>query len=763
MKLSLLVFFILLNSIFYSQVIKDEYKEVLLKSGDRIYSKALTKNKNLSSRELFYASLVYLSFEKETDRIDYLIDIADTMQDKDKNSRTYGNFKWYLSETIIKDYNANEFCMQAGLIIWIKYKDRLSASSKTKLFNMIVSSADFSMRRYVKESYTNIALMNVENLILAGEILNNKEILNEGYSRLKNIIFYLYNYGIHEYVSPTYYGVDLDCLGILYAFTKNSEIKLLTKKLIDLFWLDIIVNFHETSQKLSGTTSRTYDYLRNLGYLDKYLYHYGFLKEKPGLNESYVFFNFIDITPSSQLLTFNTYPRLIKEHWGIKKDEARTNYLLHDIALSTSSSTYHTMDVPLSIDIKGDRASTRFYFIPDGRDDPYGKTKIQESAHMKALHLTPFWTAVQEKGEALALVVYREKDLPKDFKTLKSHIVMPLDFDFVWINNRELKVNKNDKFDFKLKVNDSLLFRKENVFYGVKVILAKDFDDGNCPISFLYDKNKYNAARLTVDHYKQDKGNYKPNAAFFVKIGTELEKDFNSFKKEFIEAKAQINYKNSSIDIKMKTHDSLLEISAKKPFYSSSYLNPKPVNSVLEINGHDKGRELLADISFLKDFTMQYTNVIELGNDLYIEAEDGMILYPMIISNDKNASNNKYVWMPGKVQSIGNSDIGSISFKLKNKKGQKYAIWAKILTPAKEDDSFFLNIFTDNEVLIDNDEWHTGIHLNWEWVRINLKNTGKTFFEFPEGDIYLEFKAREDGAKIDKIFITTDIINSLKN
>lgn len=69
---------------------------------------------NLSSRELFTSALALAEAGRDLDRLETLFDLGARMQDRDPESRGYGNFRWSWSHERVLDYNAVEFCMQGG-------------------------------------------------------------------------------------------------------------------------------------------------------------------------------------------------------------------------------------------------------------------------------------------------------------------------------------------------------------------------------------------------------------------------------------------------------------------------------------------------------------------------------------------------------------------------------------------------------------------------------------------------------------------------
>ena len=75
--------------------------------------------------------------------------------------------------------------METGALIWILHRDKLT-ESQTALFKELLDySVEGCLRHKVSPSYTNISIMNAQNLVLLGETLNRPEVLEEGLKRLR--------------------------------------------------------------------------------------------------------------------------------------------------------------------------------------------------------------------------------------------------------------------------------------------------------------------------------------------------------------------------------------------------------------------------------------------------------------------------------------------------------------------------------------------------------------------------------------------------
>jgi len=184
-------------------------------SGERTWQKAQGPAPDLSSRELFTYALALAEARQHPDRLDRLFTVAARMQDRDPESRGYGNFRWSWRDAEVMDWNAVEFCMQGGALLWMRHRDTMPGGARKTLGEILNYAVEGCVRHGVRSTYTNIALMNAENLILLGETLGRPDAAREGYRRLDAFIMHTCEQGISEYASPCYYGVDLDCLVLI--------------------------------------------------------------------------------------------------------------------------------------------------------------------------------------------------------------------------------------------------------------------------------------------------------------------------------------------------------------------------------------------------------------------------------------------------------------------------------------------------------------------------------------------------------------------
>ncbi|MBR5025742.1 MAG: hypothetical protein IKX48_11795 [Victivallales bacterium] len=138
------------------------------------------------------------------------------------------------------------------------------------------------------------------------------------------------------------------------------------------------------------------------------------------------------------------------------------------------------------------------------------------------------------------------------------------------------------------------------------------------------------------------------------------------------------------------------------------------------------------------------------GQTVRWEAESGAVVSNITIGEDDLASNGKFVWAPGEVGGKGGGN-GLVTWQFDIKNAGTYYLWGCFSAPTPEDDSFFLHVFTDkqNNPLL-HDAWHVGTTdgSSFQWRQY------KDPIELPKGLVRIQLQTREDGTKVDQLFMT---------
>lgn len=566
-----------------------------LATAEGVWRGAQQKPPRASSRDLFSAALTWCEAGTSGARLAPMFTVAAAMQDRDTNSKTYGNFLWSTAQTNLLDKNAVDFCMQSAAVLWLKHRDTMPAEARALLTELLRHGVEGQKKHRVNDDYTNIALMAAVNLILLGEAMDRPDAFAEGCARLNAFIAATRRNGTHEYVSPTYYGVDLDDLVLLEAHVRDAGVRTKAQALLHLFWTDIAANWYPPAQKLAGPRSRDYDYVRGLGILDHHLVANGWLPVESTNPVPSIFPAFTRWNPPAELLRFSetNFPRLVEQSWGPATNQFRVNYLLHDVVLGTAGAGYGgRMDLPLCVDFPGARREARGYFIPDGRHDPYGVVKIMErSGHQKTLHLQPYWAATQRRVDAIGLAVYRTNDLTPETTSLESHFVLPIQNDGLWIDDRRIENGPPQT----LAAGATLFLRKGTAAVGIKVPLALDAAGKTVQPKVVFDPGFQAAFRLTLEHGTRRMLGEFPMAAFWVRIGSDLQDDaaFAAWRRRFQEAAAVVDVQPGGVRIQVTGEGGPLSIHATPPFKVPAEVEPAGRRVLLSVNGIDLGQALL--------------------------------------------------------------------------------------------------------------------------------------------------------------------------
>ena len=131
-----------------------------------------------------------------------------------------------------------------------------------------------------------------------------------------------------------------------------------------------------------------------------------------------------------------------------------------------------------------------------------------------------------------------------------------------------------------------------------------------------------------------------------------------------------------------------------------------------------------------------------------IEAEDGTMSKSMERASDNRASSGMYVWVPE-----GGGPDGTAKFTFNASKTTNYIIWARVLAPDGNSDSFFVQMDSGSESL-----WDVAPSTSWTWDKVNHRGgADPVVYYLKSGTHTLLIKQREDGTKIDKFIITDDL------
>jgi hypothetical protein len=730
----------------------------------------------LTCRWLVGYALTLCEAREHPDRVEQLLALVRRMQDQDPKSKLWGNLRWYWRDAGVTDTNAVEFVVHDALLIDIRHRDWLPEKARGELAEFLRLGVEGCRRHRVPTDYTNIAILNAGNLIVLGERLRRSDAAEEGYRRLDAICSLTAVLGVHEFCSPTYYGTDLNGLLMVRCYARNERQRKQADALLRLFWTDIAANWFPAAERLSGCHSRSYDYLRGLGALDWHFWVHGWLEtgSADGAERAEPWSDQWNPPPQLAEMARRQVPRLVRQHWGLMPAEARTQMTCPDVVLSCCGAAYGNQDSTLVVDLPGDRKSPRCYFIADGREDPYGKTKYETGAarHLKALHMQPFWAGAQRSCDALGLVAYRSKDIASTgLARVQSHFVFRRP-DAMWLDGKRTTMPSGTAAkpaEVSLDSLAKLVLRYGTAALGLNVKWASAAGGQKAAIKLVDDGNAWHCLRLTIDHGSPDEFRRAPGyrqfpagAALWLRVGSALKTGaaFDAWRSDFEAARSRCVISGNQLAINVGGRDGPLSITADGPWDASSrvHIVPRPCQGVLEIDGREVGRPLLTAVEPLSSFPPDAGPLeriaVPAGNAVYWEAESGLVLPGMEVIDDATATGRRGV---GQNHSDTGEPSGSALWTLKVEKPGRYWLWARVRSADDKHGKFEVRVIGEDGGVIGPAEWPLRSAGEWRWKPLEIaKQSTPTPLDLPKGVCRIVLQTRQSGTLIDRLMLTDD-------
>ncbi|HUW32972.1 MAG TPA: hypothetical protein VM223_15295 [Planctomycetota bacterium] len=144
--------------------------------------------------------------------------------------------------------------------------------------------------------------------------------------------------------------------------------------------------------------------------------------------------------------------------------------------------------------------------------------------------------------------------------------------------------------------------------------------------------------------------------------------------------------------------------------------------------------------------------------EIVLEAEDAAVSPPMVVANDDaskargeifQASAGKYVDLP---EGVGKGDkvSGKVAFKTTIEQAGRYRLWARVWWTDGCGNSFGVAVDNGPQATIGED----GTYNSWQWVCLKGDDG---VFRLSKGKHTIEFRNTEDGARLDQIYLTTNL------
>ena len=540
--------------------------------------------------------------------------MAEELQDRDPDSATYGNFRWYQKNDRPRDLNAVEFCVATGIVTWMQCRDRLNDEAGERLERLLRLSAEGIRRHEVLVTYTNIYLKKAWNAIAVGENLDLPDLAEEGYGMFETWFGYTAENGIHEYLSPSYYIVDMDSLEKMAQWAGRPEARRRAGDVLTYLWCDVAANWFAPCDRLGGAHSRDYDYLTGKST--------GLHARMREILEEEIAWTAGPSPAAAMRDLLETTPRTVHQSWGDRPEQTASQYVGRRFSIGSSGASRHNMDKVLTVNLAGGPDTPMVSFLMDGRGDPYGINPKQEpDGHRKSRHLLPFLASVQRGPEVLLLAsagpetweplkssAPKSADAARKLQTtglvfdasgrperLLSHLALP-DEAGVWIGEERLQRTDGPQ---EVRVGDgqAVSLRLGDVAVGVRVLLALSPSGGAAPVKLVRDAEgiAQGAMRLTCVHAEGEPDG-RGTVALWLRCAEGLDEDGFANFRQAVSEPVEVTVDGDRIDVGINGIEGRLRLSANVATGERIAVeggDPAVQGAVLSVNGRDLAKEIL--------------------------------------------------------------------------------------------------------------------------------------------------------------------------
>ena len=184
------------------------------------------------------------------------------LQETDKESEYYGVWPWVLEEPLDKmssvDLNWADFCGSAIAQILVNHPNQLADKKLIHLMKESLNRSTVLIRkRNVNAGYSNIAVLGGGVCAIAGEILEDPELLEYGRNRLKKVALLTEQIkGFSEYNSPTYGKVVIGESERILDMSKDRQVRQYAEEIRIAAWQIFAESFHLGTNQWAGPHSR---------------------------------------------------------------------------------------------------------------------------------------------------------------------------------------------------------------------------------------------------------------------------------------------------------------------------------------------------------------------------------------------------------------------------------------------------------------------------------------------------------------------------
>jgi hypothetical protein len=514
------------------------------------------------------------------------------------------NFKSNYSDSKVTNTNTVEFVIEQLIQIPYRFPKLLaqygpvgqSGTIENLLSALLAEGQLGEINHQVDFSYTNVFLAKVCNLVLIGQgptdgsgnvlVAVDTDVLDAGRTLLMEWASTVRVYGVHEFLTATYTGLDLEMLGNIQLFANDPGISALAQQGYKEQWTDMYVNWYNQDQRLGGTHSRTYEFLTDEDRkTDRFLY----AASNPTVASSPAWPNLLTartliywrgqdyvsyiLPPPSDVPTrfpvtvpVNTARTVLRDFgfnasgynpaWmygeNYMGNPSGTGGLTYPFSVGSAESIYPDPTFEgLTIMLPGSGNTTNVNFNMQGRKDYY----LQQAVASKSETLEPYIACAQSGAETLFFATSNAQQ-DSGAEEVASTIIIPNSAQ-VWVGNSSSPENLTPGQSVSLSPGSTIFIQVTNpgqsdaLVTGIRFLLSTDMDGNATTLSLVNDGSQYNALRISCVHSGTTPSSGNAVIALWTRTGysSNLTTNFNSFRSAMTSASVTSTYDPSSGEV----------------------------------------------------------------------------------------------------------------------------------------------------------------------------------------------------------------------
>jgi hypothetical protein len=536
------------------------------------------------------------------------------MQDLDPKSRTFGNFKWVSDADKVHDWNAVEFATQILGLMHKCHADKLTPRARRLTEEMMRSAIPALENHKVKIDYTNVWIKKAWCLIAIGECLGRPDLADDGYRRLDEWVRHVAQNGITEFGAVTYYGTDLDTLGMIEKHAARPEGRAQALAAIRYLWTDAAANWWAPGDRLGGANSRSYDFLQGHGYFEAHTWAAGWLRRKPKLERPgwlpgerdhlVAFLQAGDTPPRPGWLApaLTRLPRTVVQRCGPLPEDIAVNWLGQRVSLGSAGRECGGDDRMLAANLGDTPDIPQISLFMDGRGDPFGIKKTKNAAgQAKALHLVPFTATVQRGPEVLQLLSLEplapgSRHKPGELSCFQTHLVFPAGAE-VWLDDRPARPG-SPRHPAAVPAGTPVYIKMADAVVAMRILYSDTVGkQAPAPVYHIRDSSKAAANRITLVHDAGEPAG-RATVAVWLRAAEGLDAEgFAAFRRAFAGAAASASLDGAHFQAEAAGLAGPLRIEADVAGKIRRKLEggePRP--TLLSVNGREVGAPIFDDL-----------------------------------------------------------------------------------------------------------------------------------------------------------------------